>query len=122
MERVAAGAAHSAQFWSRALPVIAVALVLPLLPRVTAGSAPDGTSHVVEMSAFEFRPPVIRAAVGDTVVWQNNDAVVHTATGKGWSSGDVAARGRASVVLNTRGQLEYICAYHPSMKARIEVQ
>jgi plastocyanin len=122
MQRVTAGAAEAAHFWRRALPLIAVAIVLPLLPLVTGGSPPAATRHVVQMSAFEFRPPVLRAAVGDTVVWENDDGVVHTATGNGWSSGDVAAKAQASVVMKTRGQLEYICAYHPSMKGRIEVR
>src|SRR5690606_33799554 len=57
------------------------------------GSPPAGPDtagkHVVEMREFKFVPARVEAAVGDTIVWVNKDAVPHTATDSAaaWDSG-----------------------------------
>lgn len=107
---------------------------------VASGSLGDGSSldaaardeatarttrvHVVEVREFEFSPARTRAAVGDTIVWSNLDALPHTATAvdSAWTSPGLDARDRWSWVVTAEGEHEYLCAYHPSMRGVIEVR
>ena len=98
----------------------AVALALLALPLWAAAE-----THVVTMEGMGFSPATLTVRPGDKVVWRNRDVVPHTATAEGsFHSGLVApgkswtwtARARAS------GSLDYVCVYHPGMKARLVVQ
>jgi plastocyanin len=66
----------------------------------------------------------LTVAAGTTVTWQNADSVPHTSTADGgaWSSGNIAAGGQFSVMLNAAGSYPYHCAIHASMTGRIVVQ
>ena len=79
--------------------------------------APSRT-HVLKITGFQFVPPRIAVAVGDTLTWVNEDIVPHTATAAtgAWDSGTIAAKRRATVVIRAPGRVEYQCALHPSMK------
>jgi plastocyanin len=98
-------------------------MVLGAALLVGAGRAP-ARSHLVRISGFQFVPALITAAVGDTVVWSNEDIFPHTATALtgAWDSGTIAAKGRWTLVVRAAGRVEYQCALHPSMKATVEAE
>ncbi|MFS8636480.1 MAG: cupredoxin family copper-binding protein [Gemmatimonadota bacterium] len=87
----------------------------------SAGAAPERAPrhHVVEIRGFQFVPPALEVAVGDTIVWVNRDFVPHTATAAngGWDSSEIARDGTWSYVVRERGRHEYFCALHPTMAA-----
>jgi plastocyanin len=78
---------------------------------------------VVEMRGFGFQPARVSAAIGDTVVWVNRDALPHTATAAdgAWDSGELAGGQSWSRVVTEAGAVDYVCAYHPTMRGRIDV-
>lgn len=112
MTRTAPGSAHRALRWAAAT----------LLAAACGGSQP--ASHAVEIRAFRFLPDTVEVAAGDTVVWTNHDLVPHTASGPrgAWDSGRIDARGSARWVAGEPGTHEYLCAYHPTMRAVVVVR
>jgi plastocyanin len=93
------------------------ALVLLLAP----GTARAETLHV-KIAQVAYSPTQISAHVGDTVEWNNNDIVAHTATARNgaWDV-TIAPNGKASVVLKSAGTIEYYCRFHPNMTGQITV-
>ena len=89
-----------------------------ILPSTSAA-----TIHV-EISGFAFDPRNIVVDVGDTVVWTNNDSMVHTATedSSSWDTGDIAGNGgTASIIFDTAANWSYYCKYHTGMKGNVLV-
>jgi plastocyanin len=84
------------------------------------GGAPSRT-HVLKITGFQFVPPRVTVAVGDTLTWVNEDIVPHTATAAtgAWDSGTIAAKGRATIVIRASGRVEYRCTLHPSMRGTV---
>lgn len=79
--------------------------------------------HRVAIHRFLYQPATLTVAVGDTVLWTNRDIVPHTATAAGsWDSGNIAPGDSALVTLTHAGAFAYACAYHPIMKAKLEVR
>lgn len=80
------------------------------------------------MKEFAFKPVLVQAAEGDTVVFRNEDAVPHTATsdagtaGSPWSSGDIPPGRSWRWAARGQGDHPYHCEYHPTMKATIRVK
>ncbi|HET9749441.1 MAG TPA: cupredoxin family copper-binding protein [Casimicrobiaceae bacterium] len=88
-----------------------------------AATAP-ATPHVVKIDSFAFKPAVITVKVGDTVEWQNDDPVPHTATSKsgGFDSGSIAAGAKWRYVAKKKGRFAYDCTFHPIMKGELVVE
>jgi plastocyanin len=98
----------------------------------------NGTQPVsvtVDMQNIAFNAPGggddVTIMLGDTVTWNNLDAVNHTATsnsvptgGSGFDSGTMGNGATFSFVPNTRGEWIYLCEFHPvaMADARIVVQ
>jgi plastocyanin len=76
---------------------------------------------VLKITGFQFVPPRIHVAVGDTLAFVNEDIVPHAATAAtgAWDSGTTAAKGRATLVIRAPGRVEYRCALHPTMKGMV---
>lgn len=90
----------------------------------TSAAAPEtGTVHVIDIVDFRFEPAELTVSVGDRITWRNRDVVPHTATArdKSWDSGNLNRDAEWSMVAPAAGVLDYICAYHPSMKGRITI-
>ena len=85
---------------------------------------PAARRHSVVMQDFQFKPTVVHAAVGDTVVWENRDLVPHTADAndKAWASGNVAAHTKAITIIKRKGEQEFTCLYHSNMKGKLVVK
>lgn len=88
-----------------------------------AGQSPRARSHAVHINAFRYAPDTIRVAVGDTIVWTNHDVVPHTATGaeNRWDTGKIDANAAGWWIADRPGMEQYICAYHPNMRAMVVV-
>lgn len=81
------------------------------------------TVHTVSIDAFEFKPATLTVKRGDTVRWQNNDPVPHTATAKGaFDSSSIAAGAAWQYTAAKKGRFEYICSFHPTMKGTLIVE
>jgi quinohemoprotein ethanol dehydrogenase len=81
----------------------------------------DGT---VMTDDFYFTPKRSQIAVGGTVTFQNNGALIHTATGTtgAWDTGDIVGGGSKSVTFDTPGTYTYNCSPHPWMIGQVIVQ
>lgn len=111
---------------NRSTPFLASLLVgvAALLSACGGGAAPpEPTTHVVEIRGMGFQPAELRVAAGDTVVWVNRDLLAHTATdiAGGWSSPSLEMGDRWQWVAGNAGQVNYRCAFHPTMEASLVV-
>ncbi len=105
---------------ARAGLVVGWAVVVAL----TAACARRPQTETVAMTGVAFHPDSIAAAVGDTVVFRNDDPVPHTATSdRGvFDSGDVEPGKSWRWVPRAAGRLPYHCTYHPNMTGVVVVR
>jgi plastocyanin len=79
-------------------------------------------THTIVMEAAAFRPPSLTIAVGDSVVWMNQDPFPHTATAKGsFDSKEIPAAKSWQFTATASGEFPYVCVYHPTMKGTLRV-
>jgi predicted secreted protein with PEFG-CTERM motif len=95
---------------------------------VMSPGAGSGQSCVATKNCFS--PSEVNIAVGDTVMWTNNDKVGHTATsgepsdnvtGTVFDSSLVSAGKTYSFTFQTAGDYHYFCQVHPWMAGEIMV-
>ena len=86
-----------------------------------AGPVLAQTTHRVEIRQFAFVPETLAVSVGDTVVWENQDLVPHTATAVDWGSGRLNRGDAWSLEVLAPGEVDYACRFHPMMRARLIV-
>jgi len=95
----------------------------------TWGATATADTHAVEIAGFSFDPPELTIAVGDSVVWTNEDSAVHTVTSgvdctpDGYfDSGDIGSGNAWGYAFTATGEYPYYCLYHcPQMEGRITV-
>ena len=89
-----------------------------------AGAAQQGTLHTVTIDGVQFSPAELTVHPGDRIVWVNKDPFPHTATAanKQFDSGSIAVNGSWSYTVTKKGEIEYSCTFHPTMKGKIKVQ
>jgi plastocyanin len=105
--------------------MLAVALGLLVCSRGVAASEPSkAKTHTVAIEGMRFQPDRLTVAHGDTVVWVNNDLVPHTATSKagGFDSQIIQAGKTWKFTAGKKGEFPYVCLFHPTMKAMLEVK
>lgn len=95
---------------------------LGVLRRDPGTSGPE--TQTVSISRFAFAPAEMTVRVGDTVMWRNHDAFVHTtaADSGAWSSGDLQQDHRFTFVPDRAGRFAYHCAAHPVMRGILNVR
>lgn len=95
-----------------------------LASAIVACSRPAPRTHTVTIKNFGFEPAEITVAPGDTVVWSNTDFVPHSATASdsSWDSKAIAGSEAWRFVARTPGRHQYVCAFHPNMKAAVVVR
>lgn len=78
----------------------------------------------VTIANFAFSPASLTIAVGDTVVWTNNDNVIHTVTSTTgvFNSGSLANNATFSYIFKSAGTFDYYCTIHPYMTGKVIVQ
>jgi plastocyanin len=89
-----------------------------------ARTEPGRAANQVRITEFRFAPAELTVGIGDTVVWTNDDALLHTASADSgaWSSPEMR-RGEAFRYVALRaGRFPYHCAAHPVMRATLVVR
>jgi amicyanin len=91
----------------------------------TSQAASTGPVRIV-MQSLSFSPTAVKARVGQTVTWTNDDQAPHNVTyisgPKFRSSRRMLTIGqRFSIKLRQAGTIRYLCTIHPWMKAEIVV-
>ena len=88
-----------------------------------AGGAPAARREL-HVRQFAFAPSELVVAVGDTLVWINDDPFIHStrADSGAWSSPDISSGNRFELVARQPGRFSYHCGAHPVMKAVLIVQ
>jgi plastocyanin len=77
----------------------------------------------VTIEGTSFTPGRLTVKAGDTVVWINKDPFPHTATSAGaFDSGSLDPEKSWELVTVRPGTFDYICTFHPTMKARLTVE
>lgn len=110
---------------SVALALIAAALgLVACRNHGAAADAPKPVTHTVTIQAMRFEPERLAIKAGDTVVWINTDLVPHTATaqGGGFNSASIDAGKSWQFTPAAPGTVDYVCSFHPSMKATLAVK
>lgn len=82
-----------------------------------------GSTHEATISGMRFAPENVTVQLGETVTWKNGDLVPHTVTAPGtFDSGNIAPGRSFSRRMEQPGVFEYVCTYHPGMKAKVTVR
>ena len=78
----------------------------------------------VDIREFKYAPVTVRVAAGGTVTFVNRDRASHTATARdGFDTGRLkAGESKPVKVGDDAGRVDYICSFHPYMKASVEVE
>ena len=110
----------------------ACALFIMLFAASCGSSAESGLSaareetstHEIEIRNFKFVPDIIIARKDDRIRWKNFDVVPHTATASDnrWDSDLIANEAEWSMTVDKAGVTDYICTYHPAMRAKLVVE
>jgi plastocyanin len=98
-----------------ALAALAVAVAVP----AQAGD------HPISQVKKTFSMPVLKAKVGDTVTFKNDDEFAHNVFSlsevQNFDLGSYKKGETRQLKLTTPGTIEVECAIHPEMKMKIEV-
>jgi plastocyanin len=78
----------------------------------------------VAIEGFAFKPAILNIPVGSTVVWFNNDSVIHTVTARNnsFDSGSLAGGDTFSHTFKEKGIFEYYCIPHPYMTGKVTIE
>jgi plastocyanin len=78
---------------------------------------------VVRIKDMTFGPAPATLKVGDTIRWQNDDILQHTATAKTGRFDLVLPPGKsATVTLQQAGKVTVFCRYHPGMTLQLTIE
>lgn len=94
-------------------------------PGAQTGTPGPGTTPAatVEIVNFAFSPTPLKIKKGQSVRFMNKDSVAHSVTIGAFKAEDNVNAGQEKVVkFDNVGSIQYVCQYHPSMKATIEVE
>jgi plastocyanin len=110
-------------------PWMVASLVIELPKEPTKIIIPDGAANPEEGQIF-YNPEVIDISVGTTVVWENVDNTMHTATSGNPTAGydevfdsDILSAGDSyEFTFADAGSYEYYCILHPWMIGTVNVE
>lgn len=91
-------------------------------PLALAAARPaHAATHRVSIEGFAFVPASISVAVGDTIIFTNNDGAPHTATADdaSFDTGRLRRGNIGEVTVAAAGSTAYHCRFHPNMKGVI---
>ncbi len=73
---------------------------------------------------MKFAPERLEVAVGDSVTFTNRDLGPHTVTSKaaGVESGELAPNQSWKLVVRQKGEIDYVCRLHPTMRGALVVK
>jgi plastocyanin len=106
---------------SLARNAIALACVLTAVACGSKNHEPQ--TYRVTIRSMQFEPASIEVAVGDVVVWTNEDIVPHTVTAAGaFDSQSLTTDQEWHYTTTQVGEYPYGCTFHPTMKATLIVR
>ena len=107
------------QYFPLARAVLAAVLVAWSIPA-------HADTHSVSQAKKAFAVSVLKAKVGDTIVFRNDDEFAHNVFSlsdiQNFDLGSYKKGEKRSVKLEKEGVIEVECAIHPEMKMKIEVK
>jgi plastocyanin len=108
---------------TRLVTIAALGLMWPGAPLRAVDDEGKPATHTVTIDALRYSADTLSVKAGDTVVWVNKDPFPHTVTSKkgGFDSSQIEPGESWKLVTKTKGEFEYICAFHPTMKATLRV-
>ncbi|WP_410509436.1 cupredoxin family copper-binding protein [Methanosarcina hadiensis] len=94
---------------------------------VAAGAEETGTGTgsdivKVEIRNYRYIPQNITVKVGQTVMWTNNDTVLHDVVGSGIESDYLQKGEKFTYTFEEEGSYQYICSIHPWMEGEVIVE
>ena len=113
---------------ARGAVAMATAAILLALAGFYAGRAAAdqiasaSATKKVGIANFAFKPGTLTVSKGTKVSFANSDGVAHTATGKGFDTGNIGPGKSATVKFSKAGTFAYHCTIHPSMHGKIIVK
>ena len=97
-----------------------VILALAMVAVATFSAAATEYTIVIDKMAFGPVPEVLHP--GDTITWQNNDALRHTATAKDGSFDfNLPSRSSATMTVGAAGTVSFFCKFHPGMTGTLVI-
>ena len=97
-----------------------VVLALALVAAATLSAA--ATEYTVVIDKMKFGPVPATLHPGDTIVWQNNDILRHSATARDKSFDlDLPAKGSATMTVGADGNVPFYCRFHPGMTGTLVI-
>jgi plastocyanin len=109
---------------ARTVLLTALALLLCGAGAGATQKARKPATHTVTIDATSFHPASLTIKAGDSVTWVNKDVMPHTATSAKagvFDSGTLASGKSWKHTFKTAGDIAYICQFHPTMKAKLQV-
>lgn len=108
----------------RTAAALAVAVLMGVMPIPANAGAASAQTHIVHIGKFKFDPGELIVAPGDTVIWINDDPVPHTVSSEdaSWESDRLDASDQWELVVLEGMSESYICRYHPTMTARLQLR
>ncbi len=91
----------------------------------TSGEAKGPQLYKIIISDTKFQPPKLSIRIGDTIEWQNDDIIPHTATStdsSAFDSGKIPVHNSWKFTAGKKGAYPYECSLHPNMHGEILVQ
>ena len=85
--------------------------------------APGTSSNAIDIKDFLFDPADATVKVGTKVTWTNSDAVAHNvvADDGSFKSESLNKGDTFSFTPTKAGSFDYVCTFHPNMKATLTV-
>ena len=105
--------------------LLTIAVLLCSVAIVSTQKERKPVTHTVTIDATSYSPATITVAPGDSIVWVNKDVIPHTATSQKeglFDSGTIASGKSWKHTFKTKGELDYICQFHPTMKGKLQVK
>ena len=104
--------------------VSALAALIALMALLVMHGNANAADAQVKIANFTFEPPVLTVKVGTTVTWVNDDDIPHLMSEKDgkFRSSALDTGDKFSQTFSAAGTVEYFCAIHPHMTAKIVVE
>ena len=105
----------------RALKTLALASALTL-GTAFAAVPTLAAEFTIVLNHLKFGPVPAGLHVGDTIVWENDDAFRHSATARDKSFDvDLPPGAKVPMVLTAAGSFDFFCKFHPGMTGSLVV-
>jgi plastocyanin len=102
----------------RILPVAVLAAALLAAGTVGAYAA----QYTIVIDKMKFGPVPEALHPGDTIVWQNDDILRHSATARDKSFDlDLPAKSSATMTVGAAGTVPFYCRFHPGMTGTLVI-